>query len=406
VDGEVSGVSGTSGAGRARLTWVQVCARRLERHWLATPARGLPLAEVVGAMCGAHAQVLSAAELSIGLRLEGVTRAQVREALWSERSLVKTRGPRGTVHLLPAQDLARWCGALAAVPSPPSPSDPLTAAQTEAVVAAIDGVLTERDAELTAEEMDDAVIAATGPWAAERLPIFASGSRPRWRWAMGEAATRGVLCFGPNRGNRVTYTSTRRWLPGFRPAGQGAGPEALAWLVRRFLYAYGPATAQQFAQWVAGPRRWATALFESLGGEIEEVEVEGVEGREGRGAFVLAGDTGAPPAPPGGVRLLPYFDAYGVGCHPRELVFPGVAQERALAGGQAGNFPLLLLGGVVGGVWQSRRSGKAVELTVEPFGPLEAGQRRELEREAQRTGEILEVRATLRLGAVSTGAHA
>jgi Winged helix DNA-binding domain len=402
-------VTGATGATRARLTWAQVCARRLERHWLATPARGLPLAEVVGAMCGAHAQVLSAAELSVGLRLEGVTRAQVREALWSERSLVKTRGPRGTVHLLPAQDLARWCGALAAVPSSPSPSDPLTAAQTEAVVAAIDGVLTERGAELTAEEMDDEVIAATGPWAAERLPVFASGSWPRWRWAMGEAATRGVLCFGPNRGNRVTYTSTRRWLPGFRPAGPAAGPEALAWLVRRFLYAYGPATAQQFAQWVAGPRRWATALFESLAGELEEVEVEG------RVASVLAGDTadtadpgdtGAPPTPPGGVRLLPYFDAYGVGCHPRELVFPGVAKERALAGGQAGNFPVLLLGGVVGGVWQSRRSGKAVELTVEPFGPLEAGQRRELEQEAQRTGEILEARATLRLGAVSTGAHA
>ena len=123
-------------------------------------------------------------------------------------------------------------------------------------------------------------------------------------------------------------------------------------------------------------------------------------------AFVLAGDTGAPPAPPGGVRLLPYFDAYGVGCHPRELVFPGVARERALAGGQAGNFPVLLLGGVVGGVWQSRRSGEAVELTVEPFGPLKAVQQRELEREARRTGEILEARVTLHLGAVSARAHA
>jgi hypothetical protein len=359
-------------------------------------------------MCGAHAQVMPAAELSIGLRLEGVTRTGVREALWSERSLVKTRGPRGTVHLLPARDLAWWCGALAAVPSASSPGDRLTAAQTEAVVAAIDGVLTERDAELTAEELDEGVIAATGPWAAERLPIFASGSWPRWRWALAEAATRGVVCFGPNRGNRVTYTSSRRWLPDFRPAEAQA---ALAWLVRRYLYAYGPATAQRFAQWVAGPRRWATALFESLAGELEEVEVEGLEGLEGRVAFVLAGDTGAPPAPPGGVRLLPYFDAYGVGCHPRELVFPGVARERALAGGQAGNFPVLLLGGVVGGVWQSRRtgrsgsSGEGIELTVEPFNPLDAEQRRELEREAQRTGEILEARVTLHLGAVSARAH-
>jgi purine-cytosine permease-like protein len=59
-------------------------------------------ADIVGTICGAHVQVLSAAELSIALRVAGVTRAEVREALWTERSLVKTFGPRGSVHLLSA----------------------------------------------------------------------------------------------------------------------------------------------------------------------------------------------------------------------------------------------------------------------------------------------------------------
>jgi hypothetical protein len=66
------------------------------------------LAAAAATMCGAHAQVLSAAELSIGLRVAGATRSDVRAALCSERSLVKTFGPRGTVHLLPAGDLALW----------------------------------------------------------------------------------------------------------------------------------------------------------------------------------------------------------------------------------------------------------------------------------------------------------
>ena len=48
-------------------------------------------------ICGAHAQVLSAAELSIALRIRGATRATVRRALWDEHSLIKTHGPRGTV---------------------------------------------------------------------------------------------------------------------------------------------------------------------------------------------------------------------------------------------------------------------------------------------------------------------
>ena len=58
------------------------------------------------------------------------------------------------------------------------------------------------------------------------------------------------------------------------------------------------------------------------------------------------------------MRLLPYFDAFQVGSQPRALLFPGRASERALAGAQAGNFPVLLLDGVVGGVWHQKRSGR------------------------------------------------
>src|SRR5262245_13533778 len=97
-----------------QLSWSEVWARRLERHALAAPTRDARPADVAGAICGAHAQVMAAAELSVGLRLVGATRAAVREALWSEHSLLKTFGPRGTVHLLPARDLPMWTGALSA----------------------------------------------------------------------------------------------------------------------------------------------------------------------------------------------------------------------------------------------------------------------------------------------------
>jgi hypothetical protein len=82
-------------------------------------------------------------------------------------------------------------------------------------------------------------------------------------------------------------------------------------------------------------------LFDSLASKLEQVEVDGSP------AWVRAGDTAPPPTPPHGVQLLPYFDAYTVGCHPRERLFPGPAAQRALAGGQAGNFPVLLIDGTV-----------------------------------------------------------
>src|SRR5215831_13664461 len=107
----------------AALTWSGVTARRMARHALAAPATDLGPAGVVGVLCGAHAQVLSAAELSIGRRVAGGTRADVQRALWAERTLVKTFGPRGTIHLLPSADLPMWTGALSALP-PSAPTHP------------------------------------------------------------------------------------------------------------------------------------------------------------------------------------------------------------------------------------------------------------------------------------------
>jgi hypothetical protein len=380
-----------------RITWEQASARRLERQFLAAPAAtGMPVAEVVGAMLAAHAQVLSAAEVSVGVRAPGTTRADVRAALWEDRSLVKTHGPRGTVHLLPARELPLWCAALTAVPSgtSPFPADVrLSEEQAARIVAAIgdalDGVC------LTVDELSEEVVARTGPWAGDRVMPAFQDLWPRWRQVLHRAGQSGALCFGPNRGRKVTYTRPPRFSP-LPPA------EAVHELVRRYLRAYGPSTPAYFAKWLAAPGRWATGLFQELrkAGEIEEVVFEDAP------AWVAAGDTAFPEAPVRGVRLLPYFDAYGIAVQPRELLFPGAAYRRALAGGQAGNFPLLLVDGVVAGVWHQRRRGRRTTVTVEPLGHLTARQEREAGEQAERVGDVLEARAELVIGQVTAGAHA
>src|SRR5437867_7585192 len=105
-----------SPTGGMSLSWGQVTARRLVRQGLDAPSPATQPAEIVRTLCGAHAQVLSAAFWSIGLRSASLTEPEVRDALWTEHSLVKTFGPRGTVHLLAAQDLPLWVGALSAIP--------------------------------------------------------------------------------------------------------------------------------------------------------------------------------------------------------------------------------------------------------------------------------------------------
>jgi hypothetical protein len=383
----------------AALTWSGVTARRMARHALAEPATDLGPAGIAGVLCGAHAQVLSAAELSIGRRIAGATRADVQRALWEERTLVKTFGPRGTIHLLPTADLPMWTGALSALP-PSVPTHPegvrFTPEQAEEVIAAIGDALA--DTELTVDELTAAIADRAGRWAVEQTMEAFQGRWPRWRQLTSTAAHRGVLCFGPGRGRKVTYTNPRRWLPGFRPAD---GDAALRTLVSRYLYAYGPAMPQHFAKWLSIPPRYAAGLFAKLAGELEHVELDGEPG------WAVAGDTGTPLRPHRGIRLLPYFDAYVVAGQPREQLYPGVAATRALTpSGQAGNYPVLLVDGVVGGVWHLRRSGRKFAITVEPLRELTAPQLRQLGGEADLVGAVMGATATLTVSTVTVGPHA
>ncbi|HEY7174459.1 MAG TPA: winged helix DNA-binding domain-containing protein [Micromonosporaceae bacterium] len=392
-----------------RLTWAQVCARRLARHGLAPrfDAGTHTVADVVSAMCGTHAQVMSAAELSLALRLDGGTRSDVRDALWERRTVVKTYGPRATVHLLPARELPMWTGALSAIPTPPTSlpdSSQLTPSQSDAVIAAIAEAL--RGTDLTVEELGAAVVAATGPWASDPVVPAFGDWWPRWRQAISVAARRGALCFGPARGRRITYTSPSAWLPGFEPADSAA---ASGELVRRYLYSYGPATAYEFAQWLGAPRAWSVNVFETIRDDLTRAEItDKPAGSRPRGdgntlwALASEADEGEPSD---SVRLLPYFDSYSVGCHPRRLLYPGMAAERAQHRGGAGNYPVLVVGGTVTGIWHHKASGRRIAIDVEPFGRLNLRHRRALDDEVARVAEILGGGAELTVGKVDIGPH-
>jgi hypothetical protein len=405
----------------AVLTWSRVTARRMARHALAEPSGQLDPAGVSGLLCGAHAQILTAAEFSVGRRIAGATRAGVRRALWEERTLVKTFGPRGTVHLLAAADLPMWTGALAALPvsTPQHPEGVrFTAGQAAEVIAAIGDALAgppapvrEPAAEgpaaeglavegLTVDELTEAIGERCGPWAVERTMDAFQDKWPRWRQLTSTAAHRGVLCFGPDRGRKVTYSHPRRWLPGFVPA---EGDAALRALVLRYLHAYGPATPRHFARWLAISPRYAAQLFGRLEADLARVELDG----SAEPFWVAAGDTGTPAEPHRGIRLLPYFDSYVVAGQPRDRLYPGAAAARALTpAGQAGNYPVVLIDGVVGGVWHQRRSGRKLALTIEPLARLTAAQRRQLDQEAALVGAVMEATVTLTVGPVTVGPHA
>jgi len=408
--------------GKARImlsmTWRQVWARRLARHFLLNRAPYERLARTVGAVCGIQAQVMPAAELSIGLRVDGVTRNDVQAALWEHRTLVKTYGIRGTIHLFPSDELPLWMAALRArsaldvkkQPGSPLPSgreaQDLDSVQLSTIVKAFGTALDGR--QLTMQQLGEEVVRQVGSWAGETVGQAWGGGWPRWRMALGEAALAGVLCYGPPQGAQVTFVRLDQWL-GNGADNQDVSPdeapdEALAEVFRRYLRAYGPATPRDFAQWFFLHPRAARELASRLGDELQEVEVEGYR------CYLLGEDADTTNAgadfavelPP---RLLPHFDCYVIGCHPRDRLLPAAWKERVPPRTTPSQLPVLLVDGTVAGLWERKAKGKEVEVRVEPFASLDKRQRALLDEEVARIGMVLGVEAHLTIGQVSVRPH-
>lgn len=380
-----------------RLTWDEVWGRRLARHFLAEPAPAGAIVEVAGALCGVHAQLMASAEVGLGLRVAGATRADLRAELWERRGLVKTYGLRGTLHLFPAAEMPLWLAALRAVPEP-NRSLALRPSELDTLIDAIAGALDGR--QLTRDELGAEVAGRVGDWATRPgQQSFGGGNPPLWTVAIAPAARAGVLCFGPSQGSRVSYVRLDQWIDLGPPVDT---EEALTEVLRRFLAAYGPATAREFARWFNADEKHAARLFDALGGEIEPVDVDGWRG------WLPAADEvgGAAPLAAGSVHLLPHFDCYVVGAHPRARFMHPEWTDRGLTRGTASTLPVLLLDGVLAGLWHRHRTGRRLDVTVDPFTPLGTRQRAQVEAEAARIAAILETAtSTVHFGPVNTNPH-
>lgn len=124
--------------------------------------------------------------------------------------------------------------------------------------------------------------------------------------------------------------------------------DAVSTVLAAYLHAFGPSTRPGSRTGWPCRRRGPGRCFSDQAESLERVEVDGEV------AWVRKGDTEVPDDPPRGLRLLPYFDAYAYSVgNDRARLYPGVAARRA-----AGNFQVLLVDGVVGGLWHQRRSAR------------------------------------------------
>lgn len=346
-------------------------AFRLARHLLTKRAPAGSAVDVARRLCGVHAQVTSSADLILWARISRHAAGDLQRALWEERTLARTWLMRGTLHVVPGDDLPLYVGAL----DNRGHYDAVwlrafgtTAAGMERLIDAIADALDGRC--LSREELSEAVRPNVSGAIAKRL---GSG----WGEFLKPASRRGVLCSGPSRGQTVTFVRPDQWLPGWSPP--PAREEARAELIRRFLRAYGPATKDDFERWL-GVNRRVREPWEIVADEVEEVEPK---------LFALRADAGTlrRTRSTGGIRFLPGFDPFVLFPHSDR---PVPAQHKDRVYRKAAWISATVVdGGRVVAVWEQRKHGSGIDVTVSPFARLPPSTRAAVTAEAERLAGYL-----------------
>lgn len=382
-----------------QVRWYRLTAHHLDRQY--------PLCrlEEVAGVCGLQNSPPGAWETALFARVKGCTAAQLRSALEEEKTLLQAWSYRGAPVVFPEKESAVFLQALTARAG----EEPWI--YTRGITLALDylGIDWNQALDLvrravrcldgrtirSKEELDRMLAAEV---AAELPPAL----RKRWNdptmygpperqtvggavvsFALRPCAFLGLVVFGARQGISPTFTSYTHWVGHpMRPDAQ-----AEAKLVRKFLKAYGPATASDLGNWLGCSPAQAKRLWQTVAEELVPVDKAGKRG------YVLQKElsalTGAvPPVQP--LRLLGAHDPY-LDARDRWLLLADTTLQRKVWK-MVANPNVVLRQGKVAGIWQTRTVRDTVEATFTLFEDFSAAETALLTQMAEQYAAFRQIR--------------
>jgi len=341
--------------GRLRLA-----AQGLQGSAPGEPAGFASAEECVRHMTAMQAQDLASALWAVGQRVPGSTASDVRGALDSG-TVVRSWPFRGTLHLVPAQDL-RW----------------MLEITRGRMVRAVAG--RHRELGITADD-----VAHCRDIAGELLAAGKGVTREQLFEAFEESgqitkAQRGVhllgtLCLhawlvqGPLAGSNGKAASQQllmpfeEWIPESRKLGRDEG---ISELLHRYFRSHGPATLDDFCWWTQIPKTDAKAALGRIKDQLVELEFEGASYWIPPETASLL-DDGVPGART--LLALPGFDEFLLGYKDRSLVLAPQHAQKVVPGGNGVFKRVIVSGGTVVGTWARSGTGRNAGVVPEPFDP-------------------------------------
>lgn len=326
--------------------------------------------EAIEAVHGIQAQIQAHAYFAVAQRVQKCTSSEIDRALWTDKSLIKTWAMRGTVHWLPRSEEPIFSAGLIRL-----------RADTHVDWWAKKGVSQADLLTLCTQIVD---IIGTEPKTRNEVADLAESQvaeqwhewlRSSWGGLYASASMRGLLVFGPPRGNNVLFANRANWL-GHIPE---VDPDAAALeMIRRYIRSYGPVTFLDLAHWLGITQNRVRPYWDRLEDEREPITTNGVT------RWVLADDVEAVREMEGArlpVRLLPAFDPLLLSHRDKTDILPAEHYKR-IYGAAAWVYPAVLVNGYIYGTWTYERKAKHIVITIHPFRKLNKQVQKAIEREA------------------------
>jgi hypothetical protein len=344
------------------LTLRQINRATLARQMLLAREKATP-AKAIERLVGMQAQWPKPPFLGLWSRVQGFEREQLT-ALLHKRSVVRATFMRATIHLVTAKDFLALRPAIQPV---------LDSAMQAILKERLEGIdlaaLTKQVRKmLDREPMTFAAIREEFLRADPKADERAMGYAVRMLLPLVQVPVEGQAWAFPSQ---ACFAAAEQWLGKAVPT-KAAPCDAL---LLRYLEGYGPASADDMRAWSGLPR---TAVKEAVDRLRERVVVF----RDGKKEIFDLPDAPRPdgdvPAP---VRLIPEYDN----------VITTRADERFVAKGDRPRVFLsalriaatVLVDGFAAGTWKMDATKKLATVTIEPFKPLAARVKKEVEAEAE-----------------------
>jgi len=236
--------------------------------------------------------------------------------------------------------------------------------------------------------------AESSPRSADEIPAFMEDWIARNPGALDEKelTIQRTYKWGPFRrtSDFVRVPAGGRWgerAPGaFLAAPRPAGPapnseEALNAVIRCHLRAFGPAAADDVADWIGWKTPPVRAALERLSPGLAVFKDEA-----GRALYDLPGAPRPDPEVPAPVRFLPEFDSVQLAyaSKRRQRILPDAHREKVYVRANLRVLPTFLVDGMMAGTWSIEERRREATLTLQPFEKVRRTDRAAVIEEAER----------------------